>query len=213
MLHTWPDSRQTTSEQHLGVSTSLLLHSLQPHHHYFAADPPPIDLSDRPFTAMEAEQKHTESQPPSKKLCRTPPVRRTILSTDPLRQPSTKPLPAPDLAPPSTFMMGNEPEIVQARLQPEETKQEENIFPQGSIEDQAAYLDSFGESEIGMPMFEQLCPLLEELFQKEQYFRAAVVHNGQQDCPEAYRLKAHEPMSKRKLGEHPKESVFTTEIR
>ncbi len=66
-------------------------------------------------------------------------------------------------------MMGNEPEIVQARSQPEE-----NIFPQGSIEAQAAYLDSFGESEIGMPMFEQLCPLLEELFQKEQYFRVSI---------------------------------------
>jgi hypothetical protein len=114
-------------------------------------------------------------------------------------------------------MMGNEPEIVQARPQPDE--QEKEQFSKGSITDQVAYLDNFSESEIGMPMFEQLYSLLEELFQKEKYFRAAVASNGSPqpielgDSPDAYRLKAHESQKKCKLDEHPKKSVFTTEIR
>lgn len=170
---------------------------------------------------METEQKRTESQPPNKKVCRTPPVRRTVgsTSTAPPDQSRTKPLPVTDLALPSTFMIGSEPEIVQARPQPDEIEQEKEQFPKGSIGAQVAYLDNFGESEIGLPMVEQLYPLLEELFQKEKYFHAAIVSNGSsqpielgQD-PEAYRLKAHELQRKCKLDEHLKESVFATEIR
>src|SRR5215469_14364316 len=171
---------------------------------------------------MEAEQKHTHGQPPSKKVCHTPPVRRTIgsTSTDSSAQPIIKPLPVADLAPPSAFMIGNEPEIAQARPQPNEIEQEKHLFPKGSIEAQVAYLDSFSESEIGMPMFEQLYPLLEELIQKEKYFYAAAASNGSSqpieelpDDPEVYRLKAHESQKKDKLDEHAKESAFTTEIR
>ena len=171
---------------------------------------------------MEAEQKHSGGQSPSKKVCRTPPVRRTIgfASTASFSQPRTNPPPTSDLAPPSTFMMGNEPEITQAHSQLDEIEEEENPVAKGSIAAQAAYLDGFGENEIGMSMFEQLHPLLDELFQKEKYFRAAAACNGScqpigefADGPNAYRLKAHESQRKNKLDEHTKESAFTTEIR
>jgi hypothetical protein len=117
-------------------------------------------------------------------------------------------------------MVGNEPEIAQARPQPDEIEQEENLFAKGSIAAQVAYLDSFGENDIGMSMFEQLYPLLDELFQKEKYFHAAAASNGSSqpieelaDGPDVYRLKAHESQKKDKLDEHAKESAFTTEIR
>jgi hypothetical protein len=117
-------------------------------------------------------------------------------------------------------MVGNEPEIAQARPQPTEIEQENTTFPKGSIVAQVAYLDGFDESEIGMPMFEQLYPLLEELFRKEKYFRAAATSSGSSqsmeelgDDPEAYRLKAHETQRKGNLDENPKESAFSAELR
>jgi hypothetical protein len=171
---------------------------------------------------MEPVQNRAECQPLSKKVCHTPPVRRTIgsTSTAPSSQPPTKPPSAVDLALPSTFMTGNEPEIAQARPQPDEIEQEKNLFQKGSVEAQVAYLDGFGESEIGISMVELLHPLLEELFQKEKHFLAAAASNGNsqpieelRDGPEVYRLKAHESQWKDKLDEYPMESAFTADIR
>ena len=169
---------------------------------------------------MEAEQKHTEGQPPNKKVRRTPPVRRTIGSTSTASsgQLLANPPPTSDMVRPSAFMIGNEPEIAQARPQPDEIEQEKSLFSKGSLAAQVAYLDSFSESEIGMSMFEQLYPLLDELFQKEKYFYAAATSNGSSQPielaggPEVYRLKAHESQ-KDKLDEHAKESIFSTEIK
>ena len=118
--------------------------------------------------------------------------------------------------------MGNEPKIAQARPQPDEIEflQETSMLPKGSLAAQVAYLDNFCESEIGMPMFEQLYPLLEELLQKEKYFHAAAASDGSSQPieefgydPEAYRLKAHETQRMHNLEERPKESAFAPEIK